>query len=239
MWSAIKYLFHQVFYRPLLNGLVFLTAILPFHDLGLAVILLTVIIRLIMFPMTHKTLKTQQVMKKLEPELKKIKEAKKSREEEARETMELYKAHGINPFSGFLSLFIQFPLLIALYRVFWRGLPFSAGDIYKFLSIPAHINTNFLGFIPLDKASIGMAAFAALSQFWQARLAIPKDIGDKPKNDPAAMMQKQMLFVFPILIFFLGFRLPAAVSLYWTAMNIFAIVHEAIVRKSLQNAGPK
>ncbi len=237
MWIFIKYLFHAIFYRPLLNGLLFLTSILPFHDLGFAIILLTIIIRLMMFPLTHKTLRTQHIMKKLEPEIKKIKEGNKSREEEARATMELYKAHGINPFSGFLALFIQFPLLIALYQVFWKGLPFSKEDIYKFLPIPTYINTHFLGFIPLDKGSIGMAALAALSQYWQARLAMPPKSNtlSQQKSDPAALMQKQMLYMFPVLIFILGFRLPAAVSLYWTAMNIFAIVHEAIVRKSSQH----
>ena len=96
----------------------------------------------------------------------------------------------------------------------------------------------FLGFISLTEANVGMALLAAISQFWQAKLAIPptqqgrsdKNVGASSPN-MASMMQKQMLFVFPILIFFIAYKLPAAVSLYWTSMNIFAIVHEAYVRR--------
>ena len=177
-------------------------------------------------------------MKKIEPDIKKIQGGGKSREEQAKELMELYRAHGINPFSGFFSLFLQLPILIALYHVFWKGLPFKISEVYSFLSVPGTINTMFLGFISLTEANVGMALLAAISQFWQAKLAIPptqqgrsdKNVGASSPN-MASMMQKQMLFVFPILIFFIAYKLPAAVSLYWTSMNIFAIVHEAYVRR--------
>jgi len=233
MWGLITSAYHEVFFRPLLNGLLFLTSIIPTYDLGIAVILLTVAVRTLLFPITHSTLKTQRAMKALEPEIKKIQQGKTSREEQSRALMDLYKAHGINPFSGFVLLLIQFPILIALYQVFWHGIPFTGEGLYSFLSLPENINTVFLGFISLQEPSIGLSALAAVSQYWQARLAIPpKKNNDKPASgDFAAIMQKQMLYMFPVLIFFLGFRLPAAVSLYWTSMNVFAIVHEAIVRK--------
>lgn len=232
--SWIKLFFNEIFYLPILNALLFLTSILPGHDLGLAVILLTVLIRALIFPMTHKMLKTQNAMKKIEPELKKIYAEKKNKEEQGRAVMELYRAHGINPFSGFLMLIIQLPLLIAMYRVFWRGIPFQVNEIYPFLTIPVEVNTLFLGFISLTSASVGLAALAALSQFWQAKLAMPpaQNNKEKGKQDMSRAMQLQMVYVFPILIFILGFKLPAAVSLYWTSMNIFAIVHETIVRRS-------
>ena len=237
MWGLIKIAYGEVFYKPLLNGLLFLTSFLPFNDLGFAVILLTVVVRLILLPFTHKTLKTQQTMKRLEPDIKKIQGAGKSREDQAKELMELYRSHGINPFSGFLSLFLQLPVLIALYHVFWKGLPFKMAEVYSFLSVPETINTMFLGFISLTEANIGMALLASVSQFWQAKLAIPptqsrgsdKNVGASSPN-MAGMMQKQMLIVFPIMIFFISYKLPAAVALYWTSMNIFAIVHEAYVR---------
>ena len=229
--SYLKIFYNQVFYLPLLNALVFLTSVLPGHDLGLAVILLTVFIRALMFPMTHKMLKTQNAMKKIEPDIKKIYDEKKNKEEQAKALMALYKEHGINPLSGFLMLLIQLPLLIALYRVFWRGIPFQASEVYFFLTVPPEVNTMFLGFISLTSASVGLAALAALSQFWQAKLATPPSNQPKNKGDMAQAMQWQMLYMFPILIFILGFKMPAAVSLYWTAMNVFAIVHEAIVRK--------
>ena len=234
--SWLKIFFNAVFYKPILNALIFLTAALPGHDLGLAVILLTVIIRTLMFPMTHKMLKTQHAMKIIEPEVKKIYADKKNKEDQAKALMELYKKHGINPLSGFFILLFQLPILFAMYQVFLYGLPFPAGDVYPFLKIPENINTMFLGFISLTSANIGLSALAALSQFWQAKLAIPPKTTPPAKGDMAQAMQWQMLYVFPFIIFILGFKLPAAVSLYWTAMNVFAIVHEARVRKKAREA---
>ena len=224
--------YNEVFYRPVLNGLLFLTSVLPGHDLGLAVILLTIIVRLLMFPLTHKMLKTQKIMQQLDPEIKKINTDKKNKEDQSKALMELYRAHGINPFSGFLAMLIQFPLLIALYQVFWKGIPFELQAIYSFLTVPAEINILFLGLVVLTKPNIIFAALAAVSQFFQARLAMPLKKNGPPKNDFASTMQSQMVYFFPILIFFLGFTMPAAVSLYWTSMNIFAIVHEAMVRRN-------
>ena len=224
--------YNEIFYRPVLNGLVFLTTALPGHDLGLAVILLTVIVRLLMFPLAHKMLKTQKIMQRLDPEIKKINADKKNKEDQSKALMELYRAHGINPFSGFLAMLIQFPLLIALYQVFWKGIPFELQAIYSFLTVPAEINILFLGLVVLTKPNIIFAALAAVSQFFQARLAMPPKKNSLPKNDFASAMQSQMVYFFPILIFFLGFTMPAAVSLYWTSMNIFAIVHEAMVRRN-------
>lgn len=222
MWGVVKAIYAQVFYEPLLWGLIYLSNNLPGHDLGLAVILLTLIVKVILFPLTHKTLKTQAVMKKIEPEIKKIQQDHKdNREEQARKLMELYRAHGINPFSGFFGLFIQLPILIALYHIFWKGLTL----------LPTGVNMIFLGFIALGEANIGMAALAALSQFWQAKLAIvPKPKNQNKEPDITSMMQKQMMYVFPVIIFMIAYKLPSAVSLYWTSMNIFAILHEAYVR---------
>lgn len=101
----ISNFFHLIFYQPLYNALVFLIGIVPFHDVGIAVIALTVIVRAILFPLTHRSIITQRKMRDLGPELKKIKERfKKDRQEEAKQTMILYKAHGISPFSGFWML---------------------------------------------------------------------------------------------------------------------------------------
>src|SRR3989344_4089771 len=228
MWGIIKTAYSQIFYEPLLWGLVFLSSNLPGQDLGIAIILLTLIVKLILFPLTHKALKTQRIMKELEGEIKKIQtDNKDNREEQAKKLMELYRAHGINPFSGFFGIFIQLPILIALYQIFWKSLSV----------LPDTVNTVFLGFIPLTEASVGMAAFAAVSQFLQAKLAIvpkpPSAKGAENKQpDMASMMQKQMLYVFPVIIFMIAYKLPAAVSLYWTFMNIFAILHEAYVRRT-------
>lgn len=238
--SYLKVFYNEVFYRPLLGALVFLTSVLPGHDLGFAVILLTVFIRALMFPFTHQMLKTQSAMKRIEPEVKKIYAEKKNKEDQTKALMELYRAHGINPLSGFFMLLIQLPLLFAMYQVFWRGIPFQVGEVYYFLNIPESINTMFLGFINLTETSILLAVLAAASQFLQAKLAaVPDKDRDKDKKDMQRALQTQMIYFFPILIFFIAFKLPAAVSLYWTAMNVFAIVHEAVVRKRAASDGNK
>jgi YidC/Oxa1 family membrane protein insertase len=177
---------------------------------------------------------TQRKMKEIEPELKRIQSDTKNKEEQGKAVMELYKKHGINPFSGFLNILIQFPLLFAMYKVFWQGIPFKIQDVYVFLKIPEHINVQFLSMINLSEPNIFLALLASASQFGQVWLAMP------PKNTSgvkgtAEMMQKQMLYVFPVLIFLIGFNLPSAVALYWTTMNVFAIVHEAIVRNRLKD----
>ena len=232
-WFSI--FFNEVFYRPLLNALVYLTGFLPFNDLGLAVILLTVIVRLIIFPLTHRSIKTQNKMKMIEPELKKIKNDVKDREEQARRTMELYRAHGINPLSGILLLFLQLPILIALYLVFRESPHVDPSYLYSFIALPDSVNTVFLGFMDLGQRSILLAALAALSQFAQIKLSQIPTVSSKPHSSKEApdfgkMFSWQMTYFMPVVIFFVAMRFPAAVSLYWTTLNIFATVHEGIVR---------
>ncbi|QQG45929.1 MAG: membrane protein insertase YidC [Candidatus Niyogibacteria bacterium] len=232
-------IFNEIFYRPLLNALVWLTGFLPFNDLGLAVIVLTVVVRIVLFPLTHRSIKTQNKMKQIEPELKKIKDNFKDRQEQARRTMELYRAHGINPLSGILLLFLQLPILIALYLVFRESVNIDAAYLYGFIAVPEHVNTMFLGLFDLSQGSMILAAAAALSQFMQIKLAklpsIARSSSPGAKSmDFGKMMSWQMTYFMPLLIFFIAMRFPSAVSLYWTTLNIFATVHEGIVRKKAQ-----
>ena len=237
----ISLIFNKVFYEPLLNSLVWLIGILPFHDVGIAVIILTIIVRLIIFPFTHNATVTQTKMKHLEPELKEIKEKfKNNNQEQTKKTMELYKRHGINPVFGLLALFVQIPILFALYKVFWTGGGgFDISHLYHFVSVPAFINTKFLGLIEMSKRSYILAALASVSQFFQMRLAMPpvkKSSGgtDSFKDNLAKSMSIQMRYIMPLFVFYIGLKFSSALALYWTTMNIFAIVHETIVRKKAQ-----
>lgn len=236
--------YNVIFHQPLFNGLVFLTNIVPFHDVGIAVIALTFIVRLVLFPFTHRSIRTQVKMKELEPRLKKIKEEfKDKKEEQARRTMELYRAHGVSPFSGCLMVLLQLPVLIALYRVFFA--PIGTEGLYSFIHLPETLHTMFLGFIDMGKRSVVLAMFAGISQYAQVRLAVPKKQKERIKTSRlerktetkggfqeefAKAISFQTMYIFPGLIFFLSLGFPAAVTLYWTASNIFAIVHESIVR---------
>lgn len=230
--------FNTAFFEPLLNGLVFLINILPFHDVGLAIIILTIIVRLIIFPLNHRAIITQQKIKQLEPALKDIKEKhKKDNQEQAKKTMELYRQHGVNPFSGFVTLLIQIPIIFALYKVFIAGVQFDPAHIYSFVQIPQFFNLNFLGLFDLTEKSYVLGFVTAATQFIQMRLAIPPikklDAGAKGsfKDDLARNMNIQMRYVMPVLIFFIVSRLSSGIAVYWTTMNAFAIIHEFIVRK--------
>ena len=133
----MSYLFNTFFYNPIYNGLIFLVAYFSWVDLGIAVILITIIVKLILFPLTKKSIKTQLKIKQIEPKIKEIKEKyKNNREELAKKTMDLYKDNKINPFSGFFLILIQLPVLFALYFVFLKGgLPnINTELIYSFIA---------------------------------------------------------------------------------------------------------
>jgi len=240
--SFFATIFNEVFFRPLLNALVFLTGVLPSHDLGFAVIILTILVRFVLFPFTHHSIKAQTKMRSLEPEIARIRdEHKNNQEEQARRTMALYKEHGVNPFSGCVMLIIQLPLLIALYQVFLVGVGDMNKYLYPFVSLPSSLDTIFLGVINLTEASIFLAALSGLTQFIQMKLAVPTLVAKlalpastQQKPDISRMMTAQMTYVMPGIIFVIGIQFPAAVSLYWTTMNLFAIVHEMIVRKKAE-----
>ena len=231
--AFLSVFFHEVFYRPLLNALVFLTGIIPYHDLGFAVIFLTVLVRLILLPFTHHSVRSQAKMRALEPHIQKIKdELKDKQEEQAKRIMELYKEHGVNPFSSCVTVIIQLPILIALYRVFLTGLGAFNGNLYSFVVPPDHLHTIFLGLVNLSTVSYVLSGLAAVTQYIQMKWSLPKSAvsQNNQSGDMAQMMSSQMMYMMPVLIFILGLRFPSAVALYWTTMNIFAIIHEAIVR---------
>lgn len=232
----MSYLYNLFFFEPLLNGLVLLVKYIPLHDMGLAIVVLTLAVRFVIFPFTHKSTVTQIKMKKLEPELKEIKNTHKNDSQaQAKKTMELYKKHGINPVAGILTLFIQIPIIFALYKVFLGGASFDPTHLYSFVVAPDFVSVKFFGLIDLTQKGYALPFLAALTQFYQMKLAIPpikkQDAGNTFKDNLARSMNIQMRYVMPFFIFFIGLKLSSGIALYWTTMNVFAIVHEAIVRK--------
>lgn len=229
-FSAI---YNEALYRPLYNALVFLTNLVPGHDIGIAIVLLTILVRIVIFPFTHRGLVTQIKMKQLEPEIKKIKENfKNNTEEQNKKMMELYREHGVNPLSGCFLLLIQLPVLIALYQLFLKGISAGGVALYSFVSMPDSIDAIFLGLINLSAPDYFLAFFAGLSQFIQMKLANPKmpQKGPNVKDEMARAMAIQATYVLPLVIFYISTRFPAALALYWTFSNVFATLHEAIVR---------
>jgi YidC/Oxa1 family membrane protein insertase len=233
-------IFNTIFYQPLYNGLVFLISITPGADVGIAIVILTLAVKFAILPLSHKSVTSQAKMKSIEPEVKKIKEKyNKDKQEQARMVMDLYKKHGINPFSGCLLVLFQFPIIIALYWVFFKGLPVLNTEIlYSFIKIPENINMHFLGLVDMAGKSAMFAVFAGISQFYQMKLSLPPKQNNKQKKEAISFkdefvqnMSTQMRYVLPVFIIFIAYSISAAVALYWTISNVFSIVHETIVRK--------
>jgi YidC/Oxa1 family membrane protein insertase len=228
-------IFHLIFYQPLYNAFIFLTAIIPYHDAGIAVIILTFLVQFIIFPFRHKSVVTQRRMKEIEPEVRKVKEQfKKDKQEQTRQIMALYKAHGVSPFSGILMLLVQLPVFFALYRLFLKGVNLNPSDLYSFNIVPEVIKAQFLGVIDISKSNYILAILAAVTQFFQMKLSMPKIEKSDAKSDSfqdrlSRSMSLQAKYIMPAFIFFIALKFSSAIALYWTAMNVFAIVHEAIV----------
>ena len=223
-------LFHSIIYQPIYNALVFLYNVVPGHDLGVAIILLTIIIRLILYPLAKKQIESQKKMQELQPEIKKLQEKYKGdKEKQGKELMNFYKEKKVNPASGCLPLVVQIIFIIALYRALVAGINFSeCKDLYSFVACPSKIGTSFLGILDLAKPSIVLAAITAAAQFVQTKMmmgtmkAAPSD----GKGDFAQAMNKQMLYLGPLLTLFIGARFPAGLPLYWLVMTLFMIAQQ-------------
>ena len=148
------YLYHTFFFEPLYNALVFLFTLLPWADAGIIVILLTILVRLVLYPLSRKAVVTQVRMAEIGPELERIKEKYKDKaEEQARQTLALYREKKVNPFSGILVIIIQIPIILALYQIFLHFPAVDKGILSSFVVAPEYINTTFLGLINIDGKS--------------------------------------------------------------------------------------
>ncbi len=236
----MAHLWNIIFYRPLYNLLLGIISIMPRADVGLAVILLTILVKLILFPLTQKSIYSQLEMKALEPEIAKIKEKTADKAEQSKLTYALYKEKKVNPFSSCLLILIQLPIIIALYWVFLKGLGTGSVAPYSFVHSPAVLNMKFLGLFNIAKRSIALAIVAGVTQYFQGYLAQARQ--GKPSADGMAgqfaqTMQSQMLYVLPIMIIIIAYRVSAAVALYWITSNIFTIGQELYTRRKMKKAG--
>lgn len=238
----ISSLYHTLIYDPLYNAVVFLLDVSPFIDAGVVVIIITILVKLILFPLAKKSVKTQMLMRLADKDIKQIKEKFKDKQEQAVKIMQYYKDKGIKPFSSFLLLFIQLPILIALYKMFTKGLAeIDESILYSFVHLPEHANMIFLGLIDVMSKNYIIAVIAAITQFGYAYFAIPKP-PEKKQNESfqenfARNMGTQMKYVFPIMIFFISYHTGVALALYWATSNFFMIGQELFVRKGLEKEG--
>ncbi len=226
--------FHTIISVPLYNGLIVLMSGLPFFDAGIIVIIFTIIVKLIMLPLSIKASKSQLEMKHTEKDLQLLKDKyKDNKEEQSRKIMEYYKEKGINPFASFLILIIQLPLLIGLYRVFLKsGLPtIDTSLLYHFVPAPAHIDMVFLGLINIAQKSITLAILAGITTYFQINLASAGTQGGGSGGEFGKAMQMQMKYFFPVLMTFIAYTISSAVALYLITSNLFAIGQEIYIKK--------
>lgn len=233
-------MFNTLLVYPLLNILLAIYALLPFHDFGVAVIILTVIIRLILWPIVGKQLHSQKKLQQLQPEIARIKkETKGDKQKESQMMMELYKEKEINPLSSCLPLVIQLPFLFALFVAFrdasgsfskvvphlysWvANLPY----IKELIANPAAFKPMLFRVVNMAKPNLILAVIAGITQFIQARQLQPKR---EDVVDQAAQLANSMTLLFPILTVVIALRLPSALALYWITTTLLAILQQWLI----------
>ncbi|OGG88908.1 hypothetical protein A2592_00880 [Candidatus Kaiserbacteria bacterium RIFOXYD1_FULL_42_15] len=240
MFSLI---WHAVFFDPVYNTLVFFIDLFPGGDVGLSIIATVVIVKLLLFPLSIKAVKTQKIMRDIEPKLREVKEKfKDKRDELAKATMEIYREAGMNPFASIGVMFLQIPFVIALYLAVLKGggvpLPGINLDIlYSFIPHPSAVTMNFMGLFDITGKSMVLALIAGIAQFFSVRFAMPKPPVRDPnaapsfKADFSRNMQLQMQYVMPVIIVMTAYTFSATIALYFVVSNIMTIVQELVVRR--------
>lgn len=234
--------------NPILNLLVFFYQIL-FQNLGLAILVMTVALRVVLIPLTLPTLKAAQKQKDLAPGLKRLKEKYKDNKEKlARAQMELYRQHGVNPAAGCLPQILQLVVLIALYQVFIQVL---SNDTQAVLKLNENLYFDFLKLDPGRTIDVSFGLWnlsqpdrffilpilAGVSQLLLSKMmrpAVVKGVGEAKKtpdkqDDLMYTMQEQMLYMMPLMTIFIGWRLPAGLVLYWLATTVFSVAQQYFV----------
>lgn len=247
--NILSFVFNDLLYYPLFNLMVFLYNVIPGQDIGVAIIGVTLITRLVFYPLNTKAIKSQKQLQEIQPLMKEVQNKyKDNKEKQAKELMALYQKHKINPMSGCFPILIQFPILIALYQVFLNGFKDESLKIlYPFVANPSHINPMFFGFINLSESNIILAVIAGGLQYFQTKMLMGKKKEEEEKRkednkkektaeektqDFAQSITKQMVYLMPIMTFVFAMTFPSGLALYWATTTLFAIIQQFfIIRK--------
>lgn len=233
----MDHIFFTLLYQPFYNLLVLLYDLLPWGGVGLSIILMTVLVKTAVFPLTFKSMKSQKDMQEIQPKIAEIKlKYKDNQEQMAKELMAVYKNHKVNPFASCLPLILQLVIFITLYRALAAGVQTVNGDVlYAFVHNPGVMAHVFLG-MDLAKVSIPLAILAAVMQFFQARQMVttrPPAVARKDSGaldeDVTASMNKMMLYMLPIMMLVLGVTtLPGGNTLYIFVSTLLTYVLYAV-----------
>lgn len=221
----MKELFFNTIQNPIFSVLQYIYDTVGVHDLGVSIIILTILIRVVLLPIFYKGAKDQSLMQKLQPKIKEIqKKHKENKEEQAKVLLALYKEHKVNPFSGFALLIIQLPVFIALFQIFTDQ-----------VLGPAFDSRLFLGLINLEVKNIYLAVFAAGIQYIQSKMMLPKKTNKEEKSGPMESIGKTMVFIGPAFTVIILMNLPAALGLYWAVSNIFSVIQQFYINKKMKS----
>ena len=242
-------LYNTILYQPLFNLLIWLYNIVPGNDIGLAIIILTVLIRLVLLPLYWQSIRSQRALQEIQPKVDELRSKyKDDKEKLAAEMMNIYKENKVNPFSSCLPLLIQLPFLIAVYQVFRHGLNGESLELlYSFVANPGSINSVSLGFIDLAVPSIVLAFMAGAAQFWQARMMVinkpalikGKEIKGSGDEKMMATMNKQMVYFMPVITVIIGVSLPAGLTLYWFITTLLMALQQLYMFRKKDKDEPK
>ncbi len=227
-------LFHTILYLPIFNIFVFLYNFIPGHDVGLVILAITILVRLVLYPLTGSSIKAQRSMQELQPKMEAIKkEFAADKQKQTQAIMELYKTNKVNPITSCLPMLVQLPILIALYMVLQDGLASKdlATSLYTFVSNPGAINQISLSVFNMAKPNYVLAVLAGAAQYFQAKTLSrknpPKEAGAGGKDEAMmSMMNKQMLYFMPVMTVVIGFSLPAGLTLYWFFSTLLMVLQQ-------------
>ena len=237
-------LFTTIFYQPILNLLIVIYNVTPGHDMGIAIIALTILVKLILAPLSWKQLQSQKLLQDIQPTLNAMKEQyKDDKEGFAKAQMQYFQEQKINPLSSCLPLLIQMPFLFAMYYVFMNGLKNDGVTalLYPFVHNPGNLNDTLLGFLPLMQGgNLFLAVITAGAQYWQTKMITakkpPKVPGSQDEDMAAAMTQNMVLFM-PLITGVMTYQFPAGLGLYWFFQTVVAIVQQYVFNMSVKK-GP-
>jgi len=256
--SAWGYMWGTFFYQPIYNALIYIVSMTPGYNLGIAIIILTILLRLILFLPSQKGLESQRKLQDLQPRIKKLQEKYKNDQQKlATETFALYKEYKVNPMGSCLPLLIQLPILIGLFYVIQTGLnPDNVHLLYAPLQgfDLSLIDSNFFGLLDLQMREVFvLPLIVAALQFGQMKLSFAKK-GKKQENEkkklskkgdkPAAGAEMQkasemMVYILPAMIALFTASVPSGVGLYWGTSTIFGILQQLYVNNKVSGKSKK
>ncbi|MBI2866938.1 MAG: membrane protein insertase YidC [Chloroflexi bacterium] len=231
----ILLIWHEGLLRPMLNLLVFLSAVLG-NNFGISIIVFTILMRLVLMPLTLRQLRSTKKMMALQPRLQEVqKKYGKDKQRQSQEMMKAYKEAGVSPLGCLGPMVIQFPIWIGLYQAILQALPTTPEPLVKlsqnlypampFVQSAVPLNSGFLWLdLGFPDPTPVMAILTAASMW------VVQKMSTMPTTDPRQQSTNQMMqWMLPLMFAFFTFTLPSGLALYWVASNIISIVMQYFI----------